>query len=190
MNLPSAIRPWLRPLAFLLVASLFAAVALTRLAPPAGAIADCGNSRALDSEELSFLSIINGYRAENTLPPLVASVNLDRSARWYAADLSSRTEFSHTDSLGRGPSGRAADCGYPGPAGENILAGTVRDSGQKAFDLWESSPSHNENMLDADYRQIGIARAYDRNSRYGWYWVTDFGLLDDGTDATAPTRVD
>jgi hypothetical protein len=30
-------------------------------------------------------------------------------------------------------------------------------------------------MLSANFRVIGIGRAYNGNSSYGWYWTTDFG---------------
>jgi hypothetical protein len=36
-------------------------------------------------------------------------------------------------------------------------------------------------MLNASYRQIGIARYFQSGSTYSWYWVTDFGLVNDGT---------
>lgn len=38
-----------------------------------------------------------------------------------------------------------------------------------------ASSGHNQNMLNPNYRVIGIARAYDAASSYGWYWTTDFG---------------
>ena len=31
-------------------------------------------------------------------------------------------------------------------------------------------------MLNPNYTVIGIARAFNANSKYGWYWTTDFGL--------------
>jgi uncharacterized protein YkwD len=40
---------------------------------------------------------------------------------------------------------------------------------------WQNSAGHNENMLNENYRVIGIARVYSSNSTYRWYWTTDFG---------------
>jgi uncharacterized protein YkwD len=30
-------------------------------------------------------------------------------------------------------------------------------------------------MRNKDFKDIGIGRAYDKNSKYGWYWTTTFG---------------
>ena len=139
------------------------------------------NDLSVDGEEQAFLGLINQYRAQNGLGALTMSANLNRAASWMAIDMAQKAYFSHTDSLGRSPSTRATDCGYPQGAGENIAAGTVWSTAQAAFDAWKASAGHNANMLGASYRQIGIARYYQAGSQYGWYWVTDFGLTNDGT---------
>ena len=141
---------------------------------------------SLDAEEFAFFNQQNSYRAANGLQPLKLSANLMRSASWMARDLASKRYFAHTDSFGRDPSGRAADCGYPGGAGENLAAGTDWDAASEAFAAWKASPGHNQNMLWNAYKVVGVARLYDPNSPYGWYWVTEFGLDDDGTTVTLP----
>jgi uncharacterized protein YkwD len=90
-------------------------------------------------------------------------------------DMANKNYFSHTDSLGRDPFMRMAAFGYnyPHTAGENIAAGM--DSAQAAFTAWKNSPGHNANMLGSGYTVIGIGRAYNSSSTYGWYWTTDFG---------------
>lgn len=154
---------------------------------PARAAGECSvDNAALDGEEAAFLSLINQYRSAHGLGALSTSANLMRSATWLAADMGARGYFSHTDRLGRNTSTRARDCGYPGPAGENIAAGSNWETGQDAFNAWRDSPSHNENMLNAPYTKIGIARVYVPGSQYLWYWVTDFGFNDDGTTADLP----
>ena len=165
-------------------------------AEPASALTNCSISDAqvaLDAEEQQFLTLINNYRAQNGLGALTISTNLNRAAAWMAQDLGANGYFSHTDSLGRDPSTRAQNCGYPGGAGENIAAGTVKDTAAEAFDMWKNSAGHNANMLNGSYKTIGIARQNVAGSPYGWYWVTDFGLVSDGTGGstgggtTAPT---
>lgn len=170
--------PWFA--AALIATSVGSAIAV----PEARALSNCTVADAtLDAEELNFLALLNSYRNANGLPALSASANLERSATWLASDMVARGYFDHRDGLGRDPSARAADCGYPGAAGENIAAGGVWASGRDAFEAWRTSPGHNANMLNADYRQVGVARAYAAGSQYGWYWVADFGLVDDGTTA-------
>jgi hypothetical protein len=112
------------------------------------------------------------------------STNLNRAASWLGGDMGAKKYFSHTDSLGRAPSQRAMDCGYPSGAGENIAAGTAWGPASAVFAAWKASSGHNANMLNGSYKYIGIARVYTAGSPYGWYWVTDFGLVNDGTAGT------
>lgn len=180
------------------------AVSVVALAGMAGVVRETTTVHALtnctvsdvsvDSEEAAFLSLINAYRAQNGLGALTISTNLTRAATWHGTDMGQKRYFSHTDSLGRSPSTRAQNCGYPSGAGENIAAGTVWDTAQEAFTAWRNSSGHNANMLNSSYKKIGIARVYVSGSPYGYYWVTNFGLVEDGTSggggqATAtPTR--
>ncbi len=176
----------------LLLAGAIAIAALLLAAPggtrPAEAISNCNvvNTTA-DGEEQAFLGLINNYRIANQLQPLTLSANLNRAAEWTAADLGHRAIFSHTDSLGRGPQQRIADCGGAPWFGENLAAGTRISTATSAFSIWRSSGGHNRNMLLADYKQIGIARYYAPSSRYKWYWVTTFSVVNDGTSAAGAT---
>jgi uncharacterized protein YkwD len=177
----------------MLAAVIFAAVVAAGAialepATPASALTNCTvSTESLDAQEAAFLALINDYRAQNGRTALMASPNLNRAAAWMATDMGAKQYFSHTDSLGRSPSTRAQNCGYPGGAGENIAAGTAWDTAQEAFTAWKNSPGHNSNMLNSSYRVIGIARVYTAGSPYGWYWVTDFGFVDDTGGSPTPT---
>jgi hypothetical protein len=108
-------------------------------------------------------------------------------ASWHAKDMADKNYFSHTDSLGRPPGGpgtgsRGYQCDTAGGIGENIAAGTAWDTAQDAFNAWRNSPGHHTNMLNASYRQIGIARHFNSAAQYDWYWVTDFSVNNDGTN--------
>lgn len=168
-----------------LAAALLLLGSATLQRPPAAyALTNCTVSdNTVDAQEQAFLGLINNYRAQNGKGALTMSVNLNRAATWLAVDMGAKNYFSHTDSLGRSPSTRAMNCGSPQGAGENIAAGTVKDTAQEAFDMWKASSGHNANMLNGSYKQIGIARAYTSTSTYKWYWVTDFSLTNDGTNA-------
>ena len=141
---------------------------------------------SLDAEERRFVELLNSYRVQNGLGPLTVSESLTRASAWLVVDLSLNNYFSHTDSLGRSPQTRVGDCGYGSPAGENIAAGTNWDSAQEAFDAWKASQGHNENMLYGPYVQVGVARVFSPTAQYGWYWATDFGTVDDGTNMLGP----
>ncbi|MEX0682977.1 MAG: CAP domain-containing protein [Dehalococcoidia bacterium] len=129
----------------------------------------------MDSEEQTFLNTLNGYRAQNGLGPLSLDSQLNDVARWMANDMASHNYFSHTDSLGRDPFARMDAMGYSYNTyrGENLVAGT--EGAQASLEMWKGSPGHNANMLSPNYTVIGIARAYDATSAFGWYWATEFG---------------
>jgi uncharacterized protein YkwD len=169
-------------LAAIAIGATFGLTAATR---SASALSNCSVAdNTFDAQESAFLGLINNYRAQNGLAALSLSTNLNRSSSWLAVDMPAKNYFSHTDSLGRDPSTRAQNCGYPSGAGENIAAGTNWSTAQQAFDAWRNSAGHNANMLNSSYKQIGIARYFGSGSTYGWYWVTDFGLVNDGTSGT------
>ncbi|MEO8458543.1 MAG: CAP domain-containing protein, partial [Chloroflexota bacterium] len=145
---------------------------------------------ALDNEEQTFLATINNYRAQHGLGALTESPKLDNVASWMANDMATNNYFSHEDSLGRDPFDRMDQLGYDYNTwrGENLVAGTEGSS--EAFRMWSESPPHNENMLGEHYTVIGISRAYDPTSVFGWYWATEFGGESDVQSAApAPAPV-
>ncbi len=179
-----------------LLVALLVAMALTLLAGvaaaprPAAAAGDCTIDASMDTEEQAFLTLINNYRVQNSLPKLHLSYMLSRASAWKSKDLAVNAYFAHDD-LSRTWVQRIRDCsyGYNTFLGENIAAGYV--TAQSVFDGWKASPGHNANMLGANYTSIGIGRYFVAGSPFGWYWTTDFGGYDDGytTKATdAPLR--
>jgi uncharacterized protein YkwD len=169
------------------VALLGAAWAVHPDAKGAPAVTNCTVSDAtIDTEEAELLRILNDYRVSHGVRPLKLSANLNRTATWMATDMATKNYFSHTDSAGRDTFDRSVQCGYPVPAGENLAAGTVHDHAKDAFEILKNSPAHNANMLIDYYVQVGIARVHNPNSRYKWYWVQEFGTVDDGTTMALP----
>ena len=104
-----------------------------------------------------------------------------------ASDLATNNYFSHTDSLGRDPFTRMDQLGYAVNSwrGENLVAGT--EGAEDSFVMWRDSDGHRANMLGANYTRIGIARAYNASSTFGWYWATEFSGEDiDAAPAPPP----
>jgi len=132
-------------------------------------------AEALDAEETAILDTINSYRGQHGLGPLALDPRLNDIARWMADDMASNNYFSHTDSHGRDPFTRMDQLGYALNTwrGENLVAGT--ETSAAAFEMWRTSDGHNANMLGANYTVIGIARAHNPGSTFGWYWATEFG---------------
>lgn len=165
------------------------ALLLAPLAVAAIALVLAGSPRpaaALDSEETAVLDLINQYRSANGLGTVSLNGALNNAARWMSDDMANNNYFSHTDSQGRDPFVRLSDFGYTYNTwkGENLAAGI--DSAQEAFDLWKGSPGHNANMLNPNFKVIGIARTYSASSTFGWYWSTDFGGQGDDVPPPPP----
>ena len=132
-----------------------------------------------DSEEVGFLSLINDYRAASGLRPLSLSSSLSSAAAYHSTDMAANGYLAHTLLDGTTVEQNMANFGYEGGThGENIAAGT--ETAAEAMQIWQGSAEHNANMLNASFGAIGIGRAYDPNSQYGWYWTTIFGDVSDG----------
>jgi len=132
-----------------------------------------------DSEEVGFLALINEYRAASGLRALSLSSSLSSAAAYHSVDMAANGYLAHTLLDGTTVEQNMANFGYQGGThGENIAAGT--ESAAEAMQIWQGSAEHNANMLNASFGAIGIGRAYDPNSQYGWYWTTIFGDVSDG----------
>jgi uncharacterized protein YkwD len=139
------------------------------------------DASSYDAEERQFLDLINGYRQENGLEPLLLSDTLAVAAERHSEDMARYSFFAHNTAAssyyaaGAEPWDRMEAEGYEYNTykGENIAVGY--ETAEEAFRAWQESPSHNSAMLDGRYRVIGIARINDPGSVHEWYWTTDFG---------------
>ena len=133
----------------------------------------------VDGEEGGFLALINEHRAASGVRPLSLSSSLSSAAAYHSADMAAKGYLAHTLLDGTTVEQNMANFGYEGGThGENIAAGT--ETAAEAMQTWQGSAEHNTNMLNAGFGAIGIGRAYDPSSPYGWYWTTIFGDVSDG----------
>ena len=137
-----------------------------------------------DAEERAVLAKINQYRAGKGRKALALTQTLGAAADHHSVQMAKADYFSHTLLGGVSWDKNIRNHGYTfnTARGENIAAGHA--DADTTFLQWKGSPEHNKNMLDPDYKAIGIGRAYDAGSRYGWYWTTVFGGV---VDAAART---
>lgn len=135
-----------------------------------------------DAEAQKFLSLINSYRKSKGLAPLALSQTLGAAAQHHSDSMAKNDYFSH-DLIPEGISWskNVENYGYTYTTyrGENIAAGSSSASG--TMSQWKASSTHKATMLSSRYKAIGIGRAYDADSQYGWYWTTDFGGKADTT---------
>ncbi len=140
-----------------------------------------GAATAYDAEELEFLGLINEYREENGLRPMILSDTLTVAAERHSKDMAEYGFFAHETAessyypAGAEPWDRMEAEGYDHNTakGENLAVGYAL--AEEAMQAWKESPAHNAAMLDGNYRVMGVARINVPGSVHGWYWTTDFG---------------
>ena len=139
------------------------------------------------AQELAVVDLINNYRINNGVDPLLVSDKLSDASTKHSHDMAKYDFFGHFSEssdwfpLNANPHVRVVLCGYPDSAyvTENIGAGYDTASG--VFAGWEQSPGHNANMLDRNLKVIGVGMESSSTSQYKTYWTTDFGDFVDGT---------
>ncbi len=137
-------------------------------------------AQAAGAEEQRLLELINGYRQENGIGPLVPSGVLSTSAARHSEDMAAHDFFSHSTRessyypSGSGPADRAAREGYPTNVytAENIAMG--QQTAEEVFEAWRGSPEHHAAMLGEQYTAAGIGYV-------GSHWTADFGSVADTT---------
>lgn len=120
----------------------------------------------LDTAEKKLFSLVNQYRQDNDLKPLVDDEVLNRSASWLAKDMADTNKFSHTDSLGRNPAKRVIDCGFYGEENqvlENIADGQTTP--EDVFEGWKKSKDHNDAMLNEQMIFGGVGRRLNTKTK-------------------------
>jgi uncharacterized protein YkwD len=126
--------------------------------------------------EWDVVRLVNQERANNgNLPPLKRDGALDAAAYGHSQDMGLNDFFSHTGSDGSSPWDRMEAVGYDSSyAGENIAGGY--SSPQRVMQGWMESSGHRANILNSNYREIGVGYYYDSDgSGFGHYWTQNFG---------------
>jgi uncharacterized protein YkwD len=121
-------------------------------------------SAANDSQvRAATLCLINAQRARQGEPPLTENLRLDRAAVAHSQDMAERKYFEHVDPDGVHPDARIVQQGYPPIlVGENLAWGeTTKSTPAWIVSAWMQSPGHRANILEPDYREIGIGMAYE-----------------------------
>ncbi len=172
----------LRPATILLVGIVLAAVLALLFFPSEVQAAD------YSAQEIEFIRLLNEYRVDLGLEPLMVSDVASNVAKKHSLDMGAYGFFSHTslasDYFPTGSNGgrRLLFAGYPSYLGwgENIAAGLSTAAG--VVSAWKSSPEHDRMMTFPGFKVMGIGMVYVPGSPYGYYWTVDFGS---GVDASA-----
>lgn len=136
-------------------------------APPPAAVSRGAADVTVTDVTKQALPALNRLRTAAGTAPVRASEKLAAAAKAHAGDMAARGYFAH-----KGPNGstlirRMARQGYGYCfAAENIAKGQT--SLEAVMRSWQGSPGHRRNMLNAEAREFGLARA-------GTVWVMVLG---------------
>ena len=127
------------------------------------------------------VELTNDERNTQALSPLTRSAVLDAAAQLKAEDMAKNSYFSHDSPTGVTPWHWFNEARYSFVyAGEN-LAVYFTDSGE-VVDAWMKSPTHRANIVNANYREIGVGAAKGRYNGYDTIFVVQLF----GTPALPP----
>jgi hypothetical protein len=112
------------------------------------------------------LCLLNEERARKGLAPLRAEARLELASQRHSEDMARRSFFEHETPEGVDPQARILATGYPATnafTGENIARGEFAESSPvEIVDSWMHSPGHRENILRAEFTEVGVGVATDR----------------------------
>jgi uncharacterized protein YkwD len=128
-----------------------------------------GSTSSVDSLRAGVLVTLNQIRVAHGLVPLTLSSALSAAARQHSAEMLTDGYFAHNSADGSVFWKRIQryypDQGYQTwSVGENLLwdGGALDANG--ALALWMASPEHRANILDAQWREIGVAALYEADA--------------------------
>jgi hypothetical protein len=109
-----------------------------------------------DITKTALIEFLNSERKNRGLAPLFENPALDQSAYLKAKDILEKNYFSHFSPDGISPWYWFKIAGYDYQfAGENLAIGFL-DS-KEVHEAWMKSPLHRQNILNPNYKEVGIA---------------------------------
>lgn len=122
------------------------------------------------------LSETNKHRTQAGAPTLTANAKLAAAAEAKLADMFAKQYFEHIGPDGRGPAYWVEKAGYAYVAiGENLALGSFASDAELVA-AWMASPGHRANMLNKNFKEIGIAVGEGKfEGEKTWLAVQTFG---------------
>jgi uncharacterized protein YkwD len=124
-----------------------------------------------DAAEAEVFNLVNEERDKAGCKDLKPDDELIDLAGDFSRDMAVEGFFSHLSPDGKSPWDRADDLGIGGLGGENIARG--QKTAESVMEDWMDSPSHKANILNCDFRTIGIGAYEDEED--SWWWTQNFG---------------
>ncbi len=170
----------------LAVVAAVAGSALAQQAPGTFTVETCtGKTMELNGDEKRMLDLHNQTRAGKGLSPLCVHPALTEAARFHSQEMLNRGYFSHDSLNGESVKARLEHFGYAFAGnpywkyGENVTWGSgYMGAPEHRFNEWMNSPGHKANILDENFREVGIGV---RTGTYEGQGATKMYTVDFGT---------
>ena len=184
------------------LAAVAALTALALCAPATARADDCAGADLVPAADnvavvgQATLCLLNQQRAANGIGPLVENAALSSASTGYSQRMVAQGFFAHESPDGGTLVERLTNAGYLGDdealvVGENIGWGQASlATARSMVDAWMHSPGHRENLLSADYKQVGLGLALGTPADQTWgaTYTTDFGAGPTARAAAATPR--
>ncbi|MBH1942525.1 hypothetical protein I5677_16655 [Mobilitalea sibirica] len=123
--------------------------------------------------ELMVYDLTNSVRARNSVPIMSWSSSAAISSRKHSINMALNDFFDHINPHGKTPGERMKEEGIAYRSyGENIVAGY--GTAILSTHGWYNSSGHRKNLLNADYRYLGVGFTYEPESTYKTYITQNF----------------
>jgi len=128
----------------------------------------------LPPDERKIIELVNLERSTEGLPLLAYNDKLATTARGHAQDMALHDYSSHDRRDGRKFWQSVFDSGYPiSKCGENIAVGPSKP--EEIFEALISSHDHRVNIMDPDFREIGVGHSVSPTGTLRHFWAQEFG---------------
>ncbi|QHT59985.1 SCP-like extracellular [Paenibacillus lycopersici] len=137
-----------------------------------GTNAGAGAGTAANSDFANqILAKVNAERAKAGVQALTLNAALNKVAQAKSADMRDKGYFDHQSPTYGSPFDMMKSFGVNySYAGENIAAG--QQSVDAVMTAWMNSPGHRQNILSANYTQLGVG--YAQGGSMSPYWTQEF----------------
>lgn len=124
------------------------------------------------AEAKKIIELTNNLRQAVSLPALLENQQLTQAAWQKVQDMAIKQYFAHVSPAGLDLRGCLEKIGYKYlVAGENLAVGFAK--AEEVVAAWKNSPAHYDNMIDKNFKEIGVALADGRLNQVETIFVAE-----------------
>ena len=130
-------------------------------------------AESIRDTQLIVYDLTNSIRKRNGIPILSWSSTAAKAAAKHSIDMAENAYFEHYNLYNKTPGDRLKEEGiYYQSIGENIIAGY--ENAIICSHAWFNSPEHRDNILNKNYKNLGVGFTYLEDSIYKTYITQNF----------------